>query len=352
MSRLQNGPWSAVPSLDSWNRVNSPDSAAKLEKVRVWTAALRRMLGAIWGDMGPRDTNVIAYHADQPNDFYRLWLDEAMVYSCAYFENEEMSLAQAQIAKLDHICCKLQLQPGEQFLDIGCGWGALALHAAQYFGVQAHGITLSARQLEWAQERIQLAGLHGRVKIALVDYRHLAGQSCYDKIACVGMFEPMGQETTPLNFQTVQGLLKPNGQFLSHCITHQTQAPSDGELVSLGNIQRAMERASFEVLGVKSLRPHYAKTLHNWVQRLQDQHARALEHVGEAAYRAWLLNISDRAMELESGNLRIYQILAGRTGAQVAKLPSTRNTMHPWAAPLVSPSTETLQSLCALEVLL
>jgi cyclopropane-fatty-acyl-phospholipid synthase len=341
MSRLSNGgAWSAVPSMGSWNRGNSPNTA------------LRRMWAALWGDMGPRGANVLAFHADQPNDFYRLWLDEAMVYSCAYFETEEMSLNQAQISKLDHICCKLQLQPGEQFLDIGCGWGALALHAAQYFGVQAHGITVNARQLEWAQERIRVAGLHGRVKIDLVDYRNLPGQSCYDKIACVGIFESMGLQTTSLNFQAVQGLLKPNGQFLSHCVTHQTQAYGNGERASLGHIQRSMERARFEVMGVEYMRPHLAKTLRHWVQRLQDQHARALEHVSEATYRAWLLGISTTAIELESGDLRIYQILAGRTGAQIAKLPSARHTMDPCSAPQVAPSRETLQSLCALEVLL
>lgn len=302
----------------------------------------------------------ISFHYDLSNDFYGLWLDEGMVYSCAYFESEADGLAQAQSAKLDHICRKLRLQPGDRFLDIGCGWGALVEHAARYYGVQAHGITLSERQFAWARERIRLAGLTDRVTVALQDYRDLQGEGGYDKIASVGMFEHVGLKNLPLYFEAVQRLMRPDGLFLNHGITHQDEGWNDaissrfinryvfpdGELDTVGNIQRVMERSRFEVLDVEALRPHYAKTLRHWVHRLDEQHARALEFVDEATYRVWRLYMAASAMEFESGGLGIYQILAGRRGAKAAGLPSTRRYMYPCSAPSGVLAPEVLLSLC------
>jgi cyclopropane-fatty-acyl-phospholipid synthase len=165
----------------------------------------------------------ISFHYDLSNDFYRLWLDPAMVYSCAYFEWPGMSLEQAQYAKLDHICRKLRLQPGEHFLDIGCGWGALVLHAAQHYGVQAHGITLSQRQCELAQQRIAQAGLQSQVTVDLCDYRDLQGQARFEKIASVGMFEHVGLRNLPIYFGCAHRLLKAQGAFLNHGITHDVE---------------------------------------------------------------------------------------------------------------------------------
>ena len=292
-----------------------------------------------------RDENrqAIAFHYDLSNEFYGLWLDDAMVYSCAYFENEQATLAEAQTAKLDHICRKLQLKPGEHLLDIGCGWGALVMHAARHYGVQARGITLSQRQFDLASERIRAAGLEDRVSVALQDYRDTPGQERFDKIASVGMFEHVGLKNLATYFDTVQRLLKPGGLFLNHGITHEQegwgQALSsrfinryvfpDGELDTVSNIQRAMERSGFEIVDVEGLRTHYAKTLRHWVQRLEAHHDQALEFVNEATFRVWRLYMAASALEFETGELGIYQILATPHGAGAAKLPLTRRYMYP-----------------------
>src|SRR6202522_3269144 len=164
------------------------------------------------------NSEAIRFHYDVSNEFYALWLDRAMVYSCAYFEDAGVSLDAAQVAKLDHICRKLSLRPGESFLDIGCGWGALVIHAAQRYGVRAHGVTLSPQQLKVAQERIAQAGLSDKVSVELQDYRDLQGDSVYDKVASVGMFEHVGLKNLPVYFSTVHRLLKPHGLFLNHGI--------------------------------------------------------------------------------------------------------------------------------------
>jgi cyclopropane-fatty-acyl-phospholipid synthase len=290
----------------------------------------------------------IAFHYDVSNDFYALWLDPAMVYSCAYFEQPELSLAQAQEAKLEHICRKLRLREGERFLDIGCGWGALLIHAARHHGVRAHGVTLSSRQLALARERIAAAGLAERVSVELCDYRDLDGEGSYDKVASVGMFEHVGLKNLPTYFAKVFALLKPSGLFLNHGITHDEegwgQALSakfinryvfpDGELDLLSNVQRQMERQRFEILDVEGLRAHYALTLRHWVANLDRAHAQALRHVSEATYRIWRLYMAASALEFESGELGLYQILASArpTGGGAAALrerPLTRRYMYP-----------------------
>lgn len=287
----------------------------------------------------------IAFHYDLSNAFYALWLDRAMVYSCAYFEQADMPLEAAQQAKLAHICRKLRLQPGERLLDIGCGWGGLILHAAQHYGVRAHGITLSQNQLQLAQERIASAGLQDRVTVALCDYRDLDAAAPYDKIASVGMFEHIGLKNLPLYFQQVHRLLKPGGLFLNHGITHDAEGWEktlsstfinryvfpDGQLDTVSNIQRRMEAARFEILDVESLRPHYALTLRHWVSRLEQQHAQALQHVPEATWRVWRLYMAACALEFESGEIGIYQILAAKRDGGPAQVPLTRQ--HLYSAP-------------------
>lgn len=292
-----------------------------------------------------RDENrqAIAFHYDLSNDFYALWLGDGMVYSCAYFESDEASLEQAQRAKLDHICRKLQLVPGEQLLDIGCGWGALIMHAARHYGVHSHGITLSEQQFDLASRRIQAAGLQDRVTIELQDYRDLPGQHRFDKIASIGMFEHVGLKNLPLYFDTVRRLLKPQGLFLNHGITHDEDGWGkalssrfinryvfpDGELDTVSNIQRVMERSQFEIVDVEALRPHYAKTLRHWVQRLEGQHERALGFVNETTFRVWRLYMAASAMEFESGELGVYQILATPQRRHSTELTPTRRHMYP-----------------------
>jgi cyclopropane-fatty-acyl-phospholipid synthase len=285
----------------------------------------------------------IGFHYDVSNDFYRLWLDERMVYSCAYFEHPGMTLEDAQRAKLEHICRKLQLAPGERLLDVGCGWGALVIHAAQHHGVTAHGITLSKRQWQEAGDRIRAAGLSDRVTVELRDYRDLPREPGYDKVSSIGMFEHVGLKNLPVYFETLYRQLKPGGLLLNHGITHYVEGWDktvstefinryvfpDGQLDTVGNIQRHMERADFELLDVEAWRPHYAKTLRHWVARLEATHARALAHVSEATWRVWRLYMAACALEFESGDIGVYQLLAARRIPGGTPIPMTRAHMYP-----------------------
>jgi cyclopropane-fatty-acyl-phospholipid synthase len=286
--------------------------------------------------------NAVQFHYDVSNEFYALWLDRAMVYSCAYFQTPDADLGEAQQAKLEHICRKLTLRPGERFLDIGCGWGALVIHAAQRYGVRAHGVTLSPQQLKVARERIAQAGLEDRVSVELLDYRDLPGDSVYDKIASVGMFEHVGLKNLPAYFATAHRLLKPHGLFLNHGITHDSEGWResvftefinryvfpDGQLDRISNIQRVMEAARFEIADVEALRPHYALTLRQWVARLENNHVRALQYVNEATYRVWRLYMAACALDFEAGGIGIYQVLASKRAAGKVPLPLTRRHLY------------------------
>ena len=286
--------------------------------------------------------DAIHFHYDVSNEFYALWLDRAMVYSCAYFETPDAGLDAAQQAKLEHICRKLSLKPEEKFLDIGCGWGALVIYAAQHYGVRAHGVTLSPQQLKVAQERIEQAGLTDRVHVELLDYRDLRGESVYDKVASVGMFEHVGLKNLPTYFSTVHRLLKPRGLFLNHGITHDSEGWErsvstefinryvfpDGQLDTISNIERVMERAKFEIADVEALRPHYAMTLRHWVAGLERNRSRALCHVNESTYRVWRLYMAACALQFESGEIGIYQVLANKREAGLPDLPLTRRHLY------------------------
>ena len=307
--------------------------------------AVSRPLRARFSPRRSRAVNrqAIAFHYDVSNDFYRLWLDEQMVYSCAYFEDENDDLDQAQRNKLDHICRKLRLKPGERLLDIGCGWGALIRWAATHYGASAHGITLSRSQYEHCRQQIAAAGLLDRVSVELMDYRDLQGDAVFDKIASVGMFEHVGVSNFPAYFGTVQRLLKPGGLFLNHGITQETEGwdrknPStafinryvfpDGELALVSNVQRAMERSNFEILDVEALRPHYALTLRHWVQRLEERRDETLQHVPEATYRVWRLYMAASALSFEEGGIGVYQILASRRAKGCYPIPLTRRDVY------------------------
>ena len=284
----------------------------------------------------------IAFHYDVSNEFYALWLDKSMVYSCAYFENTHYTLEQAQFAKLDLICKKLMLNPGEQFLDIGCGWGALVLHAAKHYGVIAHGVTLSQQQLALARQRIAQAGLENSVTVDLCDYRDIKGDGYFDKVASVGMFEHVGLKNLPRYFAKVNQLLKPSGLFLNHGITHDVEGWQktlstefinryifpDGQLDMVSNISREMERAKFEIADCESLRAHYALTLRQWVARLEQQHSAILETVNESTYRIWRLYMAACALEFEGGELGIYQLLATKRSVGLTALPLTRRHLY------------------------
>jgi cyclopropane-fatty-acyl-phospholipid synthase len=275
-----------------------------------------------------RDANsqrTISHHYDVDNSFYQLVLDPEMVYSCAYFHDPEQSLAQAQQNKLHHICRKLMLQPGERLLDIGCGWGGLAIWAATHYGVSVHGITLSERQLAYGQERVRQLGLQDRITLELRDYRELPQELQFDKIVSVGMFEHIGVSNFPLYFSTVQRLLKPGGLFLNHGITNDTGWQPvasarfineylfpDGELARVSDVTNAMEQAKFEILDVEAMRPHYAMTLRHWMDNLRANEQQAIAIAGQRIWRLWRLYMAGSAYYFDQGNLGLYQILAGK----------------------------------------
>ncbi len=267
----------------------------------------------------------ISHHYDVSNDFYRLWLDPQMVYSCAYFHNEGQSLAEAQTDKLDIICKKLRLKPGQHLLDIGCGWGALAIHAARNYGVTVHGITLSKEQQAFALKRVRDEGLEQQIRIELCDYRDLPDKARYDRVVSVGMFEHIGIKNFPVYFRKIKRVMKPDGLFLNHGITSVTgwqRTPltrfmnryifPDGELAKISTVVEAMEDAGFETLDVESLRRHYALTLRKWVAKLEKYRQQAIGHSSEVTYRLWRLYMAGCAYYFEEGSIGLHQVLAAQ----------------------------------------
>ena len=275
-----------------------------------------------------RDRQAISYHYDVSNDFYSLWLDDRMVYSCAFFADHGENIHTAQERKLDYICRKLRLQPGERLLDIGCGWGGLVIHAAKQYGVDALGITLSQPQVELAEQRIERAGLGDRCRVVYQDYRDVAPGEPFDKLVSVGMFEHVGEEKMRRYFQHARDILRPEGLFLNHAIVRPGWKPAaddpdtfsnryvfpDGELTPISHSLRIAEDVGFEVRDVESLREHYALTLRRWVSRLEERRDDALKHVDEVTYRIWRLFMSGSAHGFETGELNVYQSLFSKPG--------------------------------------
>ena len=291
------------------------------------------------------DREAIQHHYDVSNEFYALWLDPRMVYSCAYFRNESDTLEQAQLHKLDHVCTKLRLKPGEKFLDIGCGWGALAMRAAQKYGVDATGITLSDNQFRLANERIREAGLQDRCRVTLLDYRDAPGEGVYDKIASIGMFEHVGLKNLATYFGVVRRLLREKGLFLNHGITTADTNNRAvglgagefigryvfprGELPHLHLVVREMSDQQLEIHDVEGLRPHYAKTLGIWSETFEHHLADVVAASCERTARIWRIYLAGCAHAFEQGWVSIYQILASKqTHPGRADLPLTRDWMY------------------------
>jgi cyclopropane-fatty-acyl-phospholipid synthase len=285
-----------------------------------------------------RDRQAVRFHYDVPTEFYRMWLDEQLIYSCAYFIRRDNDLESAQAQKLDYICRKLHLKSGERLLDIGCGWGGLALHAARSFGVCVHGITLSAQQAEVAQQRIVAAGLSRYCTIEVKDYREVIGENVYDKIASVGMVEHVGTSQISCYMRHVCRLLKPGGVFLNHGIaTSESDGRlgpfadryvfPDAEVVPLHDVVAAVEDEQMEVRDIESLREHYALTLEHWVRRLEANYKQASELVGETTYRIWRLYMTAAAHKFQHRCLNVYQTLCVKTKNGRSGLPLTR---HEW----------------------
>ncbi len=286
----------------------------------------------------PRSARNIRFHYDRSNDFYRQFLDSRLVYSCAYFKEPEWSLEEAQLAKLEHICRKLDLRRNDRFLDVGSGWGALVLHAAQKYGVHATGCTLSQRQFSHAAAEAAARGFSESVRFREMDYRSLEGE--YDKIASVGMFEHVGRRRLRGYFEKIASLLAPGGLFLNHGISRPQDVRDDaeglilkrhvfpgGEFVHLSDVVREAENAGFEVLDVENLRPHYALTCRAWVARLQQHAEQCLHLVGLETHRTWLLFLAASADSFEQGEIDVYQVLlAKRAGPRTRRL--TRGYMY------------------------
>jgi len=290
------------------------------------------------------DRAAIEYHYDVSNDFYALWLDPDMVYSCAYFDAPDRDLASAQVAKLDHVCRKLRLQPGETLLDIGCGWGAMAIHAARHYGVKVLGITLSTNQHALATERVRAAGLADRVEIRLQDYRDVPGDGVFDKVSSIGMFEHVGLKQLGSYFATVRRLLRPGGVAMNHGIT-SADAESrsvglgagdfidryvfpDGELPHVSLAIRELSAAGLELVDAESLRRHYALTCGHWSDAFE-RHIAELERLaGPQRARIWRVYLAGCAHAFARGWINIYQLLAVRADDGANPLPLTRDYMY------------------------
>jgi cyclopropane-fatty-acyl-phospholipid synthase len=283
------------------------------------------------------DARQVQFHYDVSDDFYALWLDPRRIYSCAYFREAGMTVAQAQEAKIDHVCRKLMLRAGERFLDIGAGWGGLLLWAAEQYGVHAHGITLSRNQHAHVNRLIEDKGLRGRVRMELLDYRDLPEGEPYDKVASIGMVEHVGSANMPIYYAKIRRLLKPGGLLLNHGITaggtrHRQLGAGLGEFIERyifpgGELQHvsfalaSMADQGLEPLDVENLRPHYAKTLWAWSDALEARLGEAVRVTSERIVRAYRLYLAGSAMGFERGWLSLAQVLATRPTGDVGDGP-------------------------------
>jgi cyclopropane-fatty-acyl-phospholipid synthase len=287
----------------------------------------------------------IQHHYDISNDFYRLFLDERMVYSCGYFTDFANGIDQAQIDKLDHICRKLRLKPGERLLDIGCGWGAMLIHAVKNYGVIGHGVSLSEAQTALARERIRAEGLEDRITIEVKSYLELDGS--FDKISSIGMFEHIGLANHDAYFAAVHRLLKPGGIYLHHAITRRSKGSTKktlrkgpelkalikyifpgGELDTIGMTLGNFEAHGFLVYDVENLREHYARTCRLWAERLHARFGEAIAEVGEPKARLWLLYLTGCSITFERSSPQIFQTVATKRARGPSGLPPTRADLY------------------------
>ncbi len=289
-----------------------------------------------------QDQKAIAYHYDVSNDFYRAFLDPAMVYSCAYFETGAEDLATAQQQKIDHILTKLDVRPGHTLLDIGCGWGALVLRAAQAFGANCVGITLSEKQRELAAERVREAGLEDRVSIWLLDYRDVEGR--FDRITSVGMFEHVGLKNLPLYFSTMRRLLADDGLAMNHgiCTTNTDHSTArygagefieqyvfpHGELPHIGTVLGAMQDGGLETLDLENLRRHYARTCALWAENFERNDALIRTLVDERTYRIWRVYLAGCAHAFRHDWISLFQVVCGKAGRDAGALRWSRRYMY------------------------
>lgn len=288
------------------------------------------------------DKASIQYHYDVSNAFYQTWLDPRMVYSCAYFENGDETLEEAQLKKIDHILTKVQLQPGQRLLDIGCGWGALVIRAAEKFGARCLGITLSQRQFDLATERVRAAGLQDRVEIRLQDYRDLQGQ--FDRITSVGMFEHVGLDYLESYFASIRELLADDGWVLNHGITSTDANDGEtaygggrfidryvfpqGELPHISTVLRTMQEGGLEALDVESLRRHYARTTALWSQAFEANGEKLRGMVDQKHWRIWRVYLAGCQWAFDHDEISLYQVLCRKSGRLSHGQPWSRRWMY------------------------
>jgi cyclopropane-fatty-acyl-phospholipid synthase len=289
-----------------------------------------------------KDAEAIRYHYDVSNEFYGEWLDPNMVYSCAYFENGDEDLATAQTKKIDHILNKIGLRPGQSLLDIGCGWGALVIRAAQKYGARCVGVTLSERQTELARERVAKLGLQDKIEIRLQDYRDVEGE--FDRITSVGMFEHVGVQHLPEYFSRVRKLLAPGGVVMNHGITttdiDNGSTPygggefidkyvfPHGELAHLSTVIRTMQQGGLEVRDVENLRRHYAKTCATWTENFENNADRIRTLTDPKRFRIWHVYLAGCAYAFAHDWISLYQIVCGKAGEEPGQIPWSRKYMY------------------------
>jgi len=276
----------------------------------------------------------IAHHYDLGNDFYKLWLDDSMAYSCAYFRHEHDTLEEAQQQKYEHICRKLQLKTGETLVDIGCGWGGMLRYAAKHYGVRGVGCSLSKQQVEYATDLVKREGLSDKVSVVFEDYRKLEGQ--FDKFVSIGMFEHVGKQFIPTFMEKAKSLLKRNGIGLLHTIGEERSMPGDpwtlkyifpgGYIPSLDEIVRTMGETGLVPTDIENLRLHYAKTVEEWCTRFEAQ-TKKIETMFDASFvRMWRMFLNGCVVNFRYGNPRLYQVLF--TNGLNNTLPLTREYMY------------------------
>ena len=307
-----------------------------------WMKRIVRHMADAVSHTRTQDREAIQFHYDVSNDFYAEWLDPAMVYSCAYFERGDETLAEAQQKKIDHILTKLQLQPGQTLLDIGCGWGALVLRAASRFGARCVGITLSQNQYDEATARVRAAGLQDRIEIRLQDYRDVRGP--FDRITSVGMFEHVGLKNLPAYFRIVHDLLAPGGWALNHGITSSDPQNGEsshgagrfmdryvfpqGELPHIGTALTTLQQGGLEPFDVECLRRHYARTLGCWSQAFEARGERIRQLVPDKTWRVWRVYLVGSQWAFEHDEVSIYQVMCRRAGQSAQGLPWSRRWMY------------------------
>jgi cyclopropane-fatty-acyl-phospholipid synthase len=296
---------------------------------------LRSLLYALRGNPPERSRHNVRHHYDLGNDFYKLWLDERMVYTCAYFDTPAATLAEAQVAKLDHVCRKLRLQPGQKVIEAGCGWGALALHMAEHYGVDVIAYNNSREQVAFARERAAKRGLDGRVTFVEEDYRKV-DQRC-DAFVSVGMLEHVGLASYRTLGALIKRSLKPDGVGLVHSIGRSFPNRTDpwilkhifpgGHIPSLSEMMSVFEPQKFSIIDIENLRPHYARTCAHWLQNFESVADTVADMYDEEFVRMWRLYLAGSSAGFQSGTLQLYQVVFTPRGND--NVPWTREYQYP-----------------------